>query len=422
MADGDGDGDGDGDDGPPCAVPLELEPRAAQGSECSKQVPITIITGYLGAGKTTLVNYILTAMHGLRIAVILNEFGEEVGIERAMVRGPQSGASAEGSGEAEEVQGQYDLMEEWVELANGCVCCNVKSNFVQALEALLDRPDRPFDHIILETTGLADPGPIAKLLWVDGALESSIRLDSIVSVLDARNLTRQLEEQKPFGGISEAARQIAYAVRSTLDTILLNKVDLVGLVQVAGADDNGNSEGKGAQFLEACEKQLCSEDAVTAIESTVKSINSLANIFRTVRCKVDLARVLSCNSYGSEVPGSRGLTLAPELLEESSIHDPQVGTFSIVVGGQVDLAKVHEWLSGILWENAHAANVYRMKGILNVFDSPFKHVLQAVHELYDITAGQPWELAEERLNRVVVIGRNLDRTWLKTTFGACLLS
>eukprot|EP00850_Spirogloea_muscicola_P008663 SM000046S16444 [mRNA] locus=s46:699449:703222:- [translate_table: standard] len=413
--DGDGGGDVDGDDGPPCAVPLELEPRAAQGSACSKQVPITIITGYLGSGKTTLVNYILTAMHGLRIAVILNEFGEEVGIERAMVRGPQAAALAEGGGEAEEGQGQYDLMEEWVELANGCVCCSVKSNFVQALEALMDRPDRPFDHIILETTGLADPGPIAKLLWVDGALESSIRLDSIVTVrtvsmlqldgydvVDARNLTRQLEEQKPFGGISEASRQIAYA-----DTIILNKVDLVGLVQVAGADDNGNSEGKGAQFLEASEKQSCTEDVVTTIESTVRSINSLATIFRTVRCKV---------------PGSRGLTLAPELLEESSIHDPRVGTFSIVVGGQVDLAKVHGWLSGILWENAHAADVYRMKGILNVADSPFKHVLQAVVELYDITAGQPWESAEERLNRVVVIGRNLDRTWLKTTFEACLLS
>ncbi|KAF7007704.1 hypothetical protein CFC21_022618 [Triticum aestivum] len=155
------------DDCPPLAVelpPQTTSPLVPASSSASAPVGVTIITGYLGAGKSTLVNYILSGQHGKRIAVILNEFGEEIGVERAMINEGQGGA----------------VVEEWVELANGCVCCTVKHSLVQALEQLVQTKER-MDHILLETTGLADPAPLVSILWLDDQLESSIRLDSIIT-------------------------------------------------------------------------------------------------------------------------------------------------------------------------------------------------------------------------------------------------
>lgn len=167
----------DDDDCPPLAVELPLQmpsppvPASSAAAAPASPVGVTVITGYLGAGKSTLVNYILSAQHGKKIAVILNEFGEEIGVERAMINEGQGGA----------------LIEEWVELANGCVCCTVKHSLVQALEQLVQRKER-MDHILLETTGLADPAPLVSILWLDDQLESSIRLDSIITVIDAKKL------------------------------------------------------------------------------------------------------------------------------------------------------------------------------------------------------------------------------------------
>uniref|UniRef100_A0A7N0UDN6 CobW/HypB/UreG nucleotide-binding domain-containing protein n=1 Tax=Kalanchoe fedtschenkoi TaxID=63787 RepID=A0A7N0UDN6_KALFE len=163
--------DGD-DEEPPLAVEIDggsLQRHRKDFGEASESrepsVGVTVITGYLGAGKSTLVNYVLNAQHGKRIAVILNEFGEEIGVERAMINEGEGGA----------------LVEEWVELANGCVCCTVKHSLVQALEQLIQRKER-LDHILLETTGLADPAPLASVLWLDDQLESAVKLDSIITV------------------------------------------------------------------------------------------------------------------------------------------------------------------------------------------------------------------------------------------------
>ncbi|MCO5578775.1 hypothetical protein L7F22_032621 [Adiantum nelumboides] len=142
-----------------------------------------------------LVNYILKSQHGKRIAVILNEFGEELGIEKAMINQGQASS----------------LVEEWIDLPNGCVCCSVKHSLVQALEQLAERPER-FDYILLETTGLANPGSLASVLWVDDELESTIHLNSVITVVDAKNINRQLREHKESGKVSEAFLQIAYAV------------------------------------------------------------------------------------------------------------------------------------------------------------------------------------------------------------------
>ncbi|XP_073032887.1 uncharacterized protein [Primulina eburnea] len=166
-------------------------------------VGVTVITGYLGAGKSTLVNHILNGKHGKRIAVILNEFGEEIGVERAMINEGEGGA----------------LVEEWVELANGCICCTVKHSLVQALEQLVQRKER-LDHILLETTGLANPAPLASVLWLDDQLESAVRLDSIVTVVDAKNLRYQLKLNKESSSFPEAYHQIAFARSAHLEALL----------------------------------------------------------------------------------------------------------------------------------------------------------------------------------------------------------
>ena len=167
---------------------------------------VTVVTGFLGAGKTTLVNYVLNADHGYRVAVILNDFGAELGVEKMLVQDKPDGDNA---------------VEEWVELNNGCVCCTVKGSLVQTIDNLLEKrasTGRKFDFILLETTGLADPGPVAQELWVDDEIleDDGAVLDAVVTLVDASNIERQLSEGK------EASLQIAYA-----DTVVLNKCDLV---------------------------------------------------------------------------------------------------------------------------------------------------------------------------------------------------
>ncbi|XP_058875672.1 zinc-regulated GTPase metalloprotein activator 1-like isoform X1 [Acipenser ruthenus] len=168
------------------------------------QIPVTIITGYLGAGKTTLLNYILTEQHNKRIAVILNEFGEGSALEKSLA-----------------VSQAGELYEEWLELRNGCLCCSVKDNGLKAIENLMQKKGK-FDYILLETTGLADPGAVASMFWVDAELGSDIYLDGIVTVIDAKYGMQHLTEAKPDGLINEAERQVALA-----DLAIINKTDLV---------------------------------------------------------------------------------------------------------------------------------------------------------------------------------------------------
>jgi len=152
------------------------------------KVPVTVITGFLGSGKTTLLNYILTEQHGKKIAVILNEFGEGDSIEKSMSVGQEG-----------------ELFEEWLELRNGCLCCSVKDNGVKAIENLMQKRGK-FDYILLETTGLADPGPIASIFWLDEELCSGVYLDGIVVVVDSKFCKQHLYEVKEDGSINESQR------------------------------------------------------------------------------------------------------------------------------------------------------------------------------------------------------------------------
>ncbi|GMH01785.1 hypothetical protein Nepgr_003624 [Nepenthes gracilis] len=330
----------DEDEEPPLAVgiddlenpnPPQLSDQPVKQSENGDAVVgVTVITGYLGAGKSTLVNYILNSQHGKRIAVILNEFGEEIGVERAMINDGDGGA----------------LVEEWVELGNGCICCTVKHSLVQALEQLVRRKER-LDYILLETTGLANPAPLASILWLDDQLESSVKLDSIITVVDAKNLRYQLKGHQDSASFPEAYHQIAFA-----DVIILNKVDLVSPEYPEGS--------------------------VEDLEKEIHKINSLADIICSIRCQVDLSRILNCQAYDSA-----HMTHLEALLEENKslstgdLHDSSVRTLCICEQNAVYLDKVYEWLEEILWDKKHGMDVYRCKGILSVVDSDELHTLQA---------------------------------------------
>ncbi|KAL8142291.1 hypothetical protein V2J09_015323 [Rumex salicifolius] len=398
----------DEEEEPPLAIEItetgstdSQRPNPPENDEAA--VGVTVVTGYLGAGKSTLVNHILNSEHGKRIAVILNEFGEEIGVERAMIN--------EGDGGA--------LVEEWVELSNGCVCCTVKHSLVQALEQLVQMKQR-LDYILLETTGLANPAPLASVLWLDDQLESSVKLDSIVTVVDAKNLHHQLKGHRDSSSFPEAFHQIAYA-----DIVILNKVDLVS----------------------SNDPQVSFDD----LEMEIRKINSLAKIIPSVRCQVDLSMILNRQAYDATVSSSAciitltvfsceclnfGILYAEiyfsqhvahleALLEESkllptkSLHDKSVRTLCICEPLSIHLEKVRIWLEDILWDKKYGMDVYRCKGVLSIVDSDELHTLQAVREIYEIVPTRKWHDGETRMNRIVFIGQNLNQEVLIETLKAC---
>ncbi|KAK4765763.1 hypothetical protein SAY86_026853 [Trapa natans] len=355
--------------------PLAVEISTADLPEDSDfTVGVTVITGYLGAGKSTLVNYILNSQHGKRIAVILNEFGEEIGVERAMINEGEGGA----------------LVEEWVELANGCVCCTVKHSLVQALEQLVQMKQR-LDHILLETTGLANPAPLASVLWLDEQLESSVKLDSIITVVDAKNLRMQLQGHNDSSSFPEAFHQIAFA-----DVVILNKVDMV------------LSEGT---------------DTLEGLEKEIHNINSIAEIIRSVRCQVDLSKILDRRAYDSGyVAHLEALLDDSRPLSANKIHDSDVRTLCISEARKVDLDMVRSWIEGILWDKKHEMDIYRCKGVLNVANSDTLHMLQAVKEIYEIEPARKWKDGEDRINKIVFIGHNLNEEALADSLRSCAFS
>lgn len=365
------------DEDPPLAVEInetldhQSFNQSLQKYENTDELPpvgVTVITGYLGAGKSTLVNYILNGQHGKRIAVILNEFGEEIGVERAMINEGEGGA----------------LVEEWVELANGCICCTVKHSLVQALEQLVQRKER-LDHILLETTGLANPAPLASILWLDDQLEAAVKLDSIITVVDAKNLRFQLKKHQGSSTFPEAFLQIAFA-----DVVILNKVDLV------------------------------SPDVLEELEKEIHSINSLSNIVHSVRCQVDMSIVLDCKAYDAlHVAHLENLLEENKSLTTKDLHDSGVTTMCICDSHQLDLDKVRLWLEEILWDKKYDMDVYRCKGVLNVVNSDELHIVQAVKEIYEIVPSRKWKSQENKTNKIVFIGRSLNEDILIESLRGC---
>lgn len=319
-------------------------------ADIERAVPVTVLTGYLGAGKTTLLNRILTYEHGKKVAVIVNEFGE-VGIDHQLV---------------------VDADEEIFEMNNGCICCTVRGDLIRIIGNLMKRRDK-FDHLVIETTGLADPAPVIQTFFVDDQVQSQARLDAVVTVVDARHIHQHW-------GADEALEQIAFA-----DVILLNKIDLV------------------------------TEADLTALEQRIRAMNAIATIHRTHDAQIDMDALLGVNAFDL----NHALQVDPEFLNETAhTHDETVGSIALVESGAVDGEKLNIWLGELLRD--HGPDIFRMKGILNIAGEDQRFVFQGVHMIFDGRPDRPWKSDETRKNELVFIGRNLEQLHLAEKFQACL--
>ena len=317
----------------------------------AEKIPVTVLTGYLGAGKTTLLNRILTEPHGKRYAVIVNEFGE-IGIDNDLVVGAD---------------------EEVFEMNNGCICCTVRGDLIRIMDGLMKRKGK-FDAIIVETTGLADPAPVAQTFFVDQDVSDQARLDAVVTVADAKWLAERLKDAP------EAKNQIAFA-----DVIILNKIDLVR------------------------------PEELEAVEGRIRAINPYARIHRTEKCQVSIADVLDRKAFDLD----RIIALEPDFLEEGHHHhhDEEMQSVSVRHAGEVDPEKFLPWISDLT--QREGPNILRCKGIVAFPDEPKRFVFQGVHMILDGDLQREWRRDETRQSRVVFIGRGLDQAAIRDGFLAC---
>jgi G3E family GTPase len=332
----------------------------------NEKIPVTVLTGYLGAGKTTLLNRILSEDHGQRFAVIVNEFGE-IGIDNDLVIGAD---------------------EEVFEMNNGCVCCTVRGDLIRIIEGLLKRRSK-FDAIIIETTGLADPAPVAQTFFADAAVREAARLDAVVTIADAKWLAGRLRDAP------EAKTQIAFA-----DVIILNKIDLV--------DAN----------------------AIHETEARIRAINPYAKLHKASKCAVPLNAVLGRNAFDL----GRILEIEPGFLDGEDHHDQHghsgdghghagakaplshhhgedMQSVSLSIEGDVHPEKFLPWLQDYI--QREGASILRSKGILSFKDEPKRFVFQGVHMLLEGDLQREWKPGEKRLSKLVFIGRNLNAEEIK---------
>lgn len=361
----------DDDDEPPTLV------STASSTPPKAKVPITIITGYLGAGKTTLLNYILTAYHGKRIAVILNEFGDSIDIEKQLTVSDANSTSAS--------------KVPFVPLANGCICCSVKDIGVAAIENLMEASG-DFDYILLETTGLADPGNVAPLFWLDEGLGSSIFLDGIVTLVDAKNLLKSLDdgygddEEALEGRKDEHGHQgplltTAHLQISHADVVIINKTDLV------------------------------SEEELAAVQQRVRSINALAKVSTTTKAEVPTLEGFILDLHAYDAVSAADLSFA----DKGHSHiDPSISTSTIVFPAlrEEQVGRFDKWLRTVLWEDKlpggrehEKFEIHRLKGRIPVVGANLL-LVQGVRNVYDVNEGAK-TTSEDSSAKLVLIGKGV---------------
>jgi G3E family GTPase len=335
----------------------------------TEKIPVTVVTGYLGAGKTTLLNRILSEPHGKRYAVIVNEFGE-IGIDNELVVGAD---------------------EEVFEMNNGCICCTVRGDLIRIIEGLMKRKGR-FDAIILETTGLADPAPVAQTFFVDEDVQKAARLDAVITVADAKWLSARLRDAP------EAKNQIAFA-----DVIVINKIDLV------------------------------SSGELREVEARIRAINPYARLYRANKCNVELDAVLERRAFDLD----RILDIEPQFLTVDDddhdhehddhehhhdhglkhYHDELMQSIAMRHVGDLDPNKFMPWINQLT--QTLGPSILRCKGIVALKGDPKRFVFQGVHMMLDGEPQRDWKADEKRESKVVFIGRNLDENLIRQGFLSC---
>lgn len=317
----------------------------------TKKIPVTVISGYLGAGKTTLVNHLLTHKAGKEIGVIVNEFGE-VGIDGDLIVADE---------------------EALIEIRNGCICCTVRTDLVAGVKLLLDRSDLRLDRLIIETSGLADPAPVLQTFLADADLLTRVELESVVTLVDAANFQRQIDN-------GTAREQIAFA-----DLIVLNKIDLLD------------------------------PDDIAPLEQDLRSLNPIAVLVRSVNSEVATDSLLDVQRFS--LPNV--LAIEPGILqdEHDHDHDNSITSCAIETDDPLDPDRFNRWVSRLVQQQGQ--QLMRMKGVLNFYGEARQFYFHSVHMLLDAKPGRPWQSAEARQSRFVFIGRQLDDAALQSGFLDC---
>src|SRR5262245_32037020 len=318
----------------------------------TKKIPVTVICGYLGAGKTTLVNHLLTHKAGKEIGVIVNEFGE-VGIDADLIVADE---------------------EALIEIRNGCICCTVRTDLVAGVKLLLDRSDLRLDRLIVETSGLADPAPVLQTFLADVDLLTRVELESVVTLVDAANFRRQIDD-----GI--AREQIAFA-----DLIVLNKIDLLD------------------------------PDDIAPLEQDLRGLNPIAVLVRSVNSEVAIDSLLSVQRFS--LPNV--LAIEPGILqdEHDHEHDNSITSCAVETDDPLDPDRFNRWVNRLVQQQGQ--QLMRMKGVLNFHGEARQFYFHSVHMLLDAKPGRPWQTDEARQSRFVFIGRQLDGAALQNGFLNCV--
>ncbi len=315
------------------------------------KIPVTIVTGFLGSGKTTLINHILQEQHDRKVAVIINEFGE-IGIDGQIAIA--------------------DEEEQIVEFNNGCLCCTVRGDLVRTLEELTQRAD--LDAVLIETTGLADPAPVASTFIVADEIKSKFSLDAFVTVVDAVNLYQNLKDSH------EAQEQVAFA-----DIILINKIDLV------------------------------TSDEIVKIEQQIRSLNPIAKIYHTEHSSIDLSLILGTKAFDLEAK----LEVDPLFLEDlAHEHDAEIGSFALTADRPIDMNKFMLWMNDLA--QSKGEDLYRTKGLFYAQGFSERVLFQSVRMLTSMRRDRLWKSDEPKLTQFVAIGRNLDRNEFVAGFEKCV--